>query len=542
MYSQWSDTSQIDTCQTNIVNLSPVAFQTISFSSLSNTIVQSSFNGSLTLKISKPFYYQDTIVLTIPQNFINTTISSSNFASFSTTIDSSSLTITLSNFPSSPSSLPTNNVITFTMQNLTNPTSIEPVSIIVSFYRSGSLYQQSTTTYTAVIGSVNTFALTSDNGFVQAVGNVLFEVNSSLAIPSASKIIVSYPSSITAINLASQGVITASLNGVSVSSVSFTVSANSIIISNLFQSNFTSGLISVYFSSFINPPTIQPSVYTMIVQTSDAYTIMSSTTAITVSLISLISNTISSSSYVVNDISTYFVNIQTNYAFTAISIILPSDVSVQNGYKATCLPNSFTSCDIVGNNMTFTGTLTSGTYGLNWGNSMNPNSYAITGAFSIYTYYRGWGVEKSQGFLSLQMNATASFTSATFNPSSYTNNDQISVVSSVSLPSNSPSGTIIIAFPASLDISSATCSGITCNIISPKIQVAFDSSMTLPYQLNFTVNNVKNAPSFMPLDNFLIYLNSSAGYKSLQSSIAGWTNNNPSSFSTVISTGNAYLG
>jgi hypothetical protein len=179
---------------------------------------------------------------------------------------------------------------------------------------------------------------------------------------------------------------------VSVSNVNFTVSSNSITISNLFQSNFTSGVISVYFSSFINPPTIQPSIYNMIIQTSDSYSILSSTTIITVSLISLISNAISSSSYVVDDISTYYVNVQTNYQFTAISIILPSDVNVQNGYKATCLPNSFTSCDIVGNNMTFTGTLTSGTYNLSWGYNMNPNSFAITGAFSIYTYYRGWGV------------------------------------------------------------------------------------------------------------------------------------------------------
>jgi hypothetical protein len=128
---------------------------------------------------------------------------------------------------------------------------------------------------------------------------------------------------------------------------------------------------------------------------------MTSTTTITVSLISLISNAISSSSYVVDDISTYSVVMQTNYPFTAVSIILPSDVSVQNGYKATCLPNTFTSCDIIGNNMTFIGTLTSGTYNLSWGYNTNPNSFAITGGFSIFTYYRGWGVEKSQGFLSL---------------------------------------------------------------------------------------------------------------------------------------------
>jgi hypothetical protein len=140
------------------------------------------------------------------------------------------------------------------------------------------------------------------------------------------------------------------------------------------------------------------------------------------------------------------------------------------------------------------------------------------------------------------MNQTANFISATFNPSSYTNNDIISVTSSVSLPTNSPSGTITIAFPTSLDISSASCSGIACTVISPSIELAFDNSIATPYQLNFTVNNVKNAPSFQPLENFILYLNSTAGKQSLQSSIAGWANNNASTFTTVVTTGDAYLG
>jgi hypothetical protein len=66
IYSQWPDSSQIDTCQGNIVNLSPVAFQAITFSSLGSNVVQSSFNGRLSLTISKPFFFQDTIVFTVP--------------------------------------------------------------------------------------------------------------------------------------------------------------------------------------------------------------------------------------------------------------------------------------------------------------------------------------------------------------------------------------------------------------------------------------------------------------------------------------------
>lgn len=69
--------------------------------------------------------------------------------------------------------------------------------------------------------------------------------------------------------------------------------------------------------------------------------------------------------------------------------------------------------------MTFVGTLSNGSYTLSWGNNMNPNSFATTSTFAIYTYYRGWGVEKSQGFMSLQMNITAPFIAVSFIPSSY---------------------------------------------------------------------------------------------------------------------------
>jgi hypothetical protein len=76
IYSSWSDGSKIDTCKTTIVDLKPIKFQSLSFQSLDNSSVQSSFTGKLSLTIAKPFNYVDTIIFTVPEFFINATITS----------------------------------------------------------------------------------------------------------------------------------------------------------------------------------------------------------------------------------------------------------------------------------------------------------------------------------------------------------------------------------------------------------------------------------------------------------------------------------
>lgn len=99
-----------------------------------------------------------------------------------------------------------------------------------------------------------------------------------------------------------------------------------------------------------------------------------------------------------------------------------------------------------------------------------------------------------------------------------------------------------MTFPTALDISRASCSGITCSIISPSITTTFSNSTSTPYQISFVINGVINAASYEPIPNFMVYLNSYAGFQSLKSSIGAWTNNIASNFVTTVSTGNAYLG
>ncbi len=120
MYTQWADSTQIDRCKTLITNVNPIPFQNIQFTSLTSNIVQSTFNGQLSLKIARSFYYQDSITLTLPNNFMNAQISSSNFQTLVSSQDSPN-TITLNNFPSIPQSLTANNIIIINLNQILNP-------------------------------------------------------------------------------------------------------------------------------------------------------------------------------------------------------------------------------------------------------------------------------------------------------------------------------------------------------------------------------------------------------------------------------------
>lgn len=168
--SQMSDGSKIDLIESVVSDLTPIKFQSLTFESTGNTLVQSSFVGRVTLSIAKPFSYLDTIVFTLPSNFLSTTVSSTGFSTFSQSKDASSSSITLSNFPST-SNRSTSSQIVFTLQNLVNPVSIKPITVVVSFYRQGSLYQQSSIDYAAVAGTAKSFKIMPTSPFVNSKGN-----------------------------------------------------------------------------------------------------------------------------------------------------------------------------------------------------------------------------------------------------------------------------------------------------------------------------------------------------------------------------------
>lgn len=135
------------------------------------------------------------------------------------------------------------------------------------------------------------------------------------------------------------------------------------------------------------------------------------------------------------------------------------------------------------------------------------------------------------------MDIPAPFSSFVLYPSSYVNNALISINMAFSLPNNSPSGKISITFPSELSITTATCSG--CTVVPPYVYMNIAANTV---NLSLIVSNLHNVGSFKPISSFSASLTSSAGFSSLLSTTPGWTNNLPSSFTTVVSGTNNYRG
>ncbi len=215
--SQASDNSNIDICQTVIADLAPIQFQTATFESTTNTLVQSSFVGRVALSIAKPFSFSDSIVFSLPSNFLNGVISSNGFSSFSQSRDTSASSITLSNFPST-SSRSTGSQMNFTFNSITNPTSVKPLTLTVSFYRMGSLYQQQIISYSAIAGTATSFKILPVTSSVNARGSAQVEINTAFGIPVGGRIKISYPSTVTSVYTDLTPITSTALNGISVTS------------------------------------------------------------------------------------------------------------------------------------------------------------------------------------------------------------------------------------------------------------------------------------------------------------------------------------
>jgi hypothetical protein len=86
-------------------------------------------------------------------------------------------------------------------------------------------------------------------------------------------------------------------------------------------------------SSFLNPPTVQPSTYLLAIRDQDTYAIMSGSTTFTANTRPLQTNSISASSLKVLDTgATYTLSFTCSHEFSTVSIILPSDITVASGF------------------------------------------------------------------------------------------------------------------------------------------------------------------------------------------------------------------
>ena len=213
--------------------------------------------------------------------------------------------------------------------------STAPIDLKISIYRNNELYQQQTITYTAVSATISSFTIVPESNFVQSVGRATININPTISFPASSILIITYPSAISATTIASANLVYSTLNGSVKTGGTYRVSDNQILVSNLFSSTFN-GIVSIIIDSFINPTTTEPTNYKLSVQLpigNVTYGVMTGSFDISSITRALISNVISASSFRVLDTGvTYSLTIRTNHRFTAVSIILPSEISIVAGF------------------------------------------------------------------------------------------------------------------------------------------------------------------------------------------------------------------
>ena len=269
-------------------------------------------------------------MLTLPTEFQGLTITSPSFATITRTPNLNNLT--LSNFPSIPATITSNNIITFNLANINNPLSTAPITLSVSFYRSNQLYQVDSVTYSATTATLTAFSISPNSNFVQAVGQATINLDSTLFFPTGSTITLTYPVSVTAGTLAASAVTRASLNGTIVTGTTFEVGSNQITIRNIFGSNFQ-GTVVVIIPTFVNPPTTQPSTYSVAVNDQNGFGVMTSSFTMTANTKALLSNSVAASSLTVLASGvTYTLSITTNFDFSSIAIGVPTDITIGTGF------------------------------------------------------------------------------------------------------------------------------------------------------------------------------------------------------------------
>lgn len=119
-----------------------------------------------------------------------------------------------------------------------------------------------------------------------------------------------YHSSIAATSFSSKDVVRASIGGTVVENVKYQVQSNVLQIDSMFAGGQTASnsLIQIEVDTFVNPPTNSPTVYNFKIYSSNGYLIISGSYTLTAALETLISNSVTASSFQVMQTSvTYLV-------------------------------------------------------------------------------------------------------------------------------------------------------------------------------------------------------------------------------------------
>lgn len=101
-------------------------------------------------------------------------------------------------------------------------------------------------------------------------------MNTALSIGVGSYMELTYHSTVNADDIAATSVESASLGGVKKTGVTYSVTDNVLLIESLFDVVFSSGDMIVSVGQFANPPTVQPTSYSLTIYSSSGYSILSS--------------------------------------------------------------------------------------------------------------------------------------------------------------------------------------------------------------------------------------------------------------------------
>lgn len=319
IYSRLSTGEMIDTCTAMLTGVQGAVLQGEAFTS-TNTTVSREFNGSLSFINTVLVSLDDTIIVTVPSTLgMPTMINVSSFTGFSNLTTNN--IISIYNFAGN--NLASLSTLTITLFSCTNPPNTKPISnFTITIQRNGWLVQSGTVGYSTTPG---TLTATLDS----AVFNTNKMTSSQLVVITGSGIEVGgyitmeytyAPKALTS------GVVSqCTVNGVVVNTASYGLAGQLLTFSNIFQNAGSSaGNISINFTEFTNPPTIQSVTLTVNTYSIDSYLIDTGTLTYTAIAATIPAPTLTSSNYTVLSVSTLAISFVADAPYTSVSIITPS--------------------------------------------------------------------------------------------------------------------------------------------------------------------------------------------------------------------------
>lgn len=483
------------TCQAPSAN-------TFTMTTITTTVVSKNFTPSLVFRSTDVINGNDSIRYTLPSemSFVSTSLISMTINDTTTTspllaIESSNSNSTSNSYTIKPFSLNgksyANSNVTVTIMNavLMAPPSTKPSgNIVVSLYRNGAIYSTGTISITALTGTLTAVSIAADSLLVNAATSYNLSFTTASPLSSTGLITIQMPSTVTTTNYAAKSCQVSGGTNISASAMC-QMSSGTLTVTNAFAGTFAAGsLLNVYFNGVTNPEssaTTSSFRITTLYDSSNSYAVdYSNTLTFKASADTITSLLVSSASSVVGAASMYTVTYTLkNHLPVGGTVLfgLPLNMSLENPNSAavsisiggaasfSSTPSIVTASNgVYSSALNFSGLATSSALAagtvvvFNISNIVNPSSTKPSNSFSMYSYLQNNLIESLTSGVTVTMNTTASFATASVASSSKMNGDAtsliLSVMPSVSLPVN---GILRLTLPSDVSLTSPSCSNLT---------------------------------------------------------------------------------